>query len=276
MTYSVFAPIVNVFAATYYGLFYLVYRYQLLFVYDEEEFSTGGLSFPCAVAQMYFGIYVFEAVFFVQILSLSTPSWGGIFRLLVVAVTIVGTIVGHIVIVKAYFPQTTYLPISAFKLEPPRDDDFLDSQVMRFARSGVRKLHQIQRSASATLLRHSSKLGHDADSGSTADLVASTIATSTVTSNLAKSHSPGNTLSYEYPDDTNSGYYPPELREDVLVKLWVPRDPHNSCKALFDKIPGIQGYNIVLCTDDAYLDYKSRVKLDKEWQVISGRKSNAC
>ncbi|KAJ2799925.1 phosphate metabolism protein 7, partial [Coemansia guatemalensis] len=51
-SYSFIAPIVNWFVAVYFGLFYLIYRYQFLYVYNDTNWSTGGLSFPKSVKQM--------------------------------------------------------------------------------------------------------------------------------------------------------------------------------------------------------------------------------
>ncbi|KAJ2792341.1 phosphate metabolism protein 7, partial [Coemansia helicoidea] len=59
-SYSFVSPIVNCFAAVYFGLFYLIYRYQFLYVYSDANWATGGLSFPKAVSQTMVGVYISE------------------------------------------------------------------------------------------------------------------------------------------------------------------------------------------------------------------------
>ncbi|KAJ2738653.1 phosphate metabolism protein 7, partial [Coemansia sp. BCRC 34301] len=59
-SYSFIAPIVNCFVAAYFGLFYLVYRYQFLYVYNDTNWVTGGLSFPKSIQQIMVGVYISE------------------------------------------------------------------------------------------------------------------------------------------------------------------------------------------------------------------------
>lgn len=57
MVFSTIAPLVLAFAAVYFGLFYLVYRYQLLYVYTTE-LQTAGLYFHRALWHCFTGLLV--------------------------------------------------------------------------------------------------------------------------------------------------------------------------------------------------------------------------
>ncbi|KAL9050604.1 MAG: hypothetical protein Q9162_006526 [Coniocarpon cinnabarinum] len=57
--YSVIAPLVMVFNIVIYGLFWIAYRYNTLYV-NKFRFDSGGMVFPTAVKQLFTGLYVME------------------------------------------------------------------------------------------------------------------------------------------------------------------------------------------------------------------------
>lgn len=57
--YSVLAPLILVFALLIFALYWIVYRYNVLYVYQFRN-DTGGLLFPKAVNQLFTGLYVME------------------------------------------------------------------------------------------------------------------------------------------------------------------------------------------------------------------------
>ncbi|KAF3928311.1 hypothetical protein AA313_de0209312 [Arthrobotrys entomopaga] len=59
VVYSVIAPLSLVFASLVFGLFWLVYRYNLLYVMDYQV-DSGGLFFPKAINHLYAGVYIME------------------------------------------------------------------------------------------------------------------------------------------------------------------------------------------------------------------------
>ncbi|KOS20456.1 Uncharacterized protein ESCO_005373 [Escovopsis weberi] len=59
ITYAVIAPIILFWATIGMGLFYLAYRYNILFVADTEV-DTQGLIYPRALKQLFAGIYLAE------------------------------------------------------------------------------------------------------------------------------------------------------------------------------------------------------------------------
>ncbi|KAK6340517.1 hypothetical protein TWF696_008843 [Orbilia brochopaga] len=59
IVYSVIAPLSLFFAGMVFGLFWLVYRYNLLYVMDYQV-DSGGLYFPKAINHLYMGLYIME------------------------------------------------------------------------------------------------------------------------------------------------------------------------------------------------------------------------
>lgn len=57
--YSIIAPLILIFMLVIFSLFWIVYRYNILYVY-QFRCDTGGLLFPTAVNQLFTGIYVLE------------------------------------------------------------------------------------------------------------------------------------------------------------------------------------------------------------------------
>lgn len=57
--YSVIAPLILIFAIITFALFWIVYRYQVLYVF-KSTLDTGGLMFPKAVNQLFVGVYFLE------------------------------------------------------------------------------------------------------------------------------------------------------------------------------------------------------------------------
>ncbi|KAJ1963015.1 phosphate metabolism protein 7 [Dipsacomyces acuminosporus] len=110
-SYSFIAPIVNWFVAIYFALFYLVYRYQFLYVYNDANWCTGGLSFPKTVKQMFVGIYISEVYMLLMMVAKLKNEANPIIRVVFTALILLFTIGAHIYINDAYMPVINYLPI---------------------------------------------------------------------------------------------------------------------------------------------------------------------
>ncbi|KAJ2710328.1 phosphate metabolism protein 7 [Coemansia spiralis] len=116
-SYSFISPIVNCFAAVYFGLFYLVYRYQFLYVYNDANWATGGLSFPKSISQTMVGVYISEVYMLLMMLAKlannNNINANAILRIVFPALLLLVTIVAHIYINDAYMPMVNYLPVRA-------------------------------------------------------------------------------------------------------------------------------------------------------------------
>ncbi|KAJ1742306.1 phosphate metabolism protein 7 [Coemansia sp. RSA 1821] len=114
-SYSFIAPIVNCFAAVYFGLFYLVYRYQFLYVYNDSNWVTGGLSFPKSIKQTMVGVYISEIYMLLMMVAKlannDNINANAILRIIFPALILLLTIFAHVYINDAYMPIINYLPI---------------------------------------------------------------------------------------------------------------------------------------------------------------------
>ncbi|KAJ2731282.1 hypothetical protein IW152_004673 [Coemansia sp. BCRC 34962] len=110
-SYSFIAPIVNVFVAIYFGLFYLIYRYQFLYVYSDQRWALGGLSFPKAVKQMLVAVYISEVYLLLMMVAKFEVSVNAIMRIAVVLGVLAGTLGAHWYIDDVYMPAIKYLPL---------------------------------------------------------------------------------------------------------------------------------------------------------------------
>ncbi|KAJ1995504.1 phosphate metabolism protein 7 [Coemansia spiralis] len=110
-SYSFIAPIVDWFVMVYFGLFYLIYRYQFLYVYNDKTWVTGGLSFPKSVKQMLVAIYISEVYMVLMMVSKISSSVSSIMRIVVAVAILLLTIVMHLYINDVYMPAINYLPV---------------------------------------------------------------------------------------------------------------------------------------------------------------------
>ncbi|KAJ2714018.1 phosphate metabolism protein 7 [Coemansia spiralis] len=110
-SYSFIAPVVNWFVAVYFGLFYVVYRYQFLYVYDVSKWTVGGLAFPIAIKQMLVGVYISEVYMLLLMLANVRSSASPIARVAVAALLIVLTVGAHLYINDVCMPSIHHLPI---------------------------------------------------------------------------------------------------------------------------------------------------------------------
>lgn len=98
ITYSVIAPLMLFWSTIGLGLFYLAYRYNLLFVSDTAV-DTRGLIYPRALKQLYTGIYLGE-ICMVGLFAVSKATGPAV----LMAVFLIFTILFHLTINKIFNP----------------------------------------------------------------------------------------------------------------------------------------------------------------------------
>ncbi|RUP45025.1 hypothetical protein BC936DRAFT_148710 [Jimgerdemannia flammicorona] len=111
MTFSTIAPLVPVFAAVYFGLFYVVYRYQLLYVYTIG-LQTAGLYFYKALWHCFVGLLIQQVT--MMGLFLLRGAWAqGIIALAVLVATLISMYFAK----HAYTPQVLGVPVTRMDVE---------------------------------------------------------------------------------------------------------------------------------------------------------------
>ncbi|KTW29166.1 hypothetical protein T552_01123 [Pneumocystis carinii B80] len=114
ITYSIIAPLIMVFVIIAFMLFYVVYLYNFLYVFDFPV-DTGGLAFPRSLYQMMTGIYLLEAcltgLFFLardDQNHFATKAQG-----ILMIILIIFTVFYQLLLQKSFDPLIKFLPLTS-------------------------------------------------------------------------------------------------------------------------------------------------------------------
>lgn len=125
LIYSVISPLILIFNVITFSLFWVVYRYNTLYV-NQFKLDTGGLLFPRAVNQLFTGLYVLELVLIGYFIIVETsdlsPSFVG--PVVIMVITFLATVLFQILINDAFSPLFRYLPITLEDDAVERDKEF--------------------------------------------------------------------------------------------------------------------------------------------------------
>lgn len=113
IVYSVISPLILVFNICTFSLFWMVYRYNMLYV-NNFRFDTGGLLFPRAINQLFTGIYVME-VCLVGLFFLVRDAEGRVAcfpQAIIMIILTIATLLYQYTLNSAFGPLLTYLPIT--------------------------------------------------------------------------------------------------------------------------------------------------------------------
>ncbi|KAK3057306.1 hypothetical protein LTR09_001488 [Extremus antarcticus] len=131
--YSVLAPLILVFMLVIFSLFWLVYRYNVLYVYQFRN-DTGGLLFPTAVNQLFTGLYMMElcliGFFFIARDGQASVC---VAQGVIMVIAMVFTITFQFLLNAAFKPLFQYLPITLEDEAVVRDEEFARAQSSKFA-----------------------------------------------------------------------------------------------------------------------------------------------
>ncbi|KAL8913623.1 MAG: hypothetical protein Q9171_001588 [Xanthocarpia ochracea] len=138
LIYSVISPLIMVFNIVTFSLFWLVYRYNTLYV-TKFRFDTGGLLFPKAINQLFTGLYVMElcliGLFFLvrdadeKGESVGTPCKG---QAIIMIIVLILTVLYQFLLNSAFAPLFRYLPITLEDEAVTRDEEFARAQEKRW------------------------------------------------------------------------------------------------------------------------------------------------
>ncbi|KAF1826943.1 DUF221-domain-containing protein [Dissoconium aciculare CBS 342.82] len=130
--YSMIAPLILVFMLFIFALFWIVYRFNVLYV-NAQQTDTGGRLFPVAINQLFVGIYFLElcliGLFFTLTTGSSFPQGGIMIAMLII------TAVYQILLNSAFAPFFEYLPITLEDEAVMRDAEFARIQAAKFNHS---------------------------------------------------------------------------------------------------------------------------------------------
>ncbi|KAK4575059.1 hypothetical protein LTR86_000911 [Recurvomyces mirabilis] len=132
--YSVIAPFILVFMVIIFGLFWVVYRYNVLYVYQFRN-DTGGLLFPTAVNQLFVGIYFMEVALAGYFFIAQGPAGNAaaIPQGAIMIVAVIFTILYQWQLNQTFAPLFQFLPITLEDEAVIRDEHFAKMQASKFA-----------------------------------------------------------------------------------------------------------------------------------------------
>ena len=130
LIYAVISPLILFFCVVTFAFFWVVYRYNTLYV-NVFRFDTGGLVFPKAITQLFTGLYVMELSLIGLFLlvrdvdsngnAVGTPCKG---QAIVMIIVFIGTIIFQWFLNASFNPLITYLPVSLEDEAFERDELF--------------------------------------------------------------------------------------------------------------------------------------------------------
>ncbi|CAD0088728.1 unnamed protein product [Aureobasidium vineae] len=109
--YAIIAPLVLIFAAIGLYLFYLAYRYNLLYV-SNANIDTKGRVYPRALQQVFVGLYIAEGCLIGLFAIATGSSVGALGPLILMIIFLVFTALYHLSLNAALEPLINYLPKS--------------------------------------------------------------------------------------------------------------------------------------------------------------------
>ncbi|KAI9824922.1 MAG: hypothetical protein M1832_001527 [Thelocarpon impressellum] len=132
LIYSVVSPLILIFNIITFGLFWIVYRYNTLYV-TKFRFDTGGLLFPKAINQLFTGLYFLE-ICLIGLFFLVRDERGRVTctaQGVIMVVMLILTVLFQYLLNEAFGPLFRYLPISLEDDAAERDQDFAGKQLKR-------------------------------------------------------------------------------------------------------------------------------------------------
>ncbi|RMZ90577.1 hypothetical protein DV736_g2194, partial [Chaetothyriales sp. CBS 134916] len=124
--YAVISPLILIFNIVSFSLFWLVYRYNTLYVTGFTK-DTGGLLYPNAINSTYVGVYVMEltliGMFFLVRDENGNVACAG--QAIGMVVILILTVVYQFLLNQAFSPLFQYLPITLEDDAVKRDEEFM-------------------------------------------------------------------------------------------------------------------------------------------------------
>ncbi|OBT41569.1 hypothetical protein VE00_09155 [Pseudogymnoascus sp. WSF 3629] len=228
ITYSLIAPLVMGFATVGITLFYLAYRYNILFVTDNT-IDTKGLIYPRALQHLLTGVYLAE-ICMIGLFGISAA----IGPIILMVVALVGTVLFHIAMNSALDPLLYNLPKS---LEAEEEILALESGTST-ATPGVLAGQNGEKSLEAGASADPALLASEATGEKTvASLPAAPHAKPNILTKFLKPHiyadyatlrrlvphDVAGSVSNYSPEVERDAYLPPSVKSATPL-LWIPRD----------------------------------------------------
>ncbi|KAL9127437.1 MAG: hypothetical protein Q9217_003689, partial [Psora testacea] len=113
LTYSIIAPLMLIFSVVTFGLFWFVFRYNLLYI-SAFPFDTRGRLYPTALKQLFTGIYMMELCLIGLFLSIRSDrdAFAGIGQAVIIMIATIFTVIYQLLLGNIFASILKYLPAS--------------------------------------------------------------------------------------------------------------------------------------------------------------------
>lgn len=256
MTYAVIAPIMLFWATIALGLFYLAYRYNVLFVTDTQ-IDTRGLFYPRALKHLFFGIYLAE-VCMVGMFAVSKAAGPAA----LMGVFLIFTLLYHITLNRSLGPLLSSLPRSLQieeELIQARLASGSDPEAEAAAAATEPKNGTNGKAKLSKFMPGGSDAGVQKKGNFFVKFLKPWVYADYETLRKLVPHE-DSIGTFEYGDDISANaYFPPSVTSTAPI-LWIPEDPAGVSKqevAMTGKVIGISD-------EGCYLDEKNKLQWDTE------------
>lgn len=140
LTYSIIAPLILLLSVAAFGLFWLVFRYNLLYV-SAFPYDIGGQLYPTALRQLFTGVYVMELCLIGLFLSIRNgrDAFTGVGQAVVMTIATALTVVYQLIIENNFSSILSYLPVST----EFQEGDGEETDGNRYSTSGLDRLRRL-------------------------------------------------------------------------------------------------------------------------------------
>ncbi|KFH43020.1 hypothetical protein ACRE_062400 [Hapsidospora chrysogenum ATCC 11550] len=261
VTYAVIAPLMLFWATVAMALFYLAYRYNILFVSDTQV-DTRGLFYPRALQHLFFGIYLAEVCMVGMFAVSKTPG-----PAVLMAIFLVFTILFHLTLNRSLGPHLYALP-RTLQVEEEL------YQARRLAGSGPEEAVATKEASQEESTNGQSKLKSFVPrlpgGGSAGDVekkgnfftkfLKPWIYADYATLRKMVPHEDIVPMPLDYPEEVEANaYWPPAVTSETPV-LWIPRDPLGVSR----QEVALTGKVIPISDEGCTLDEKNKLQWDAE------------
>ncbi|KAJ9626420.1 hypothetical protein H2203_004052 [Taxawa tesnikishii (nom. ined.)] len=145
LIYSIIAPFILVFNLIIFSLYWIVQRYNILYVYQFRH-DTGGLLFPKAINQLFTGLYVLEVCLIGLFFLAQNPKGdqSAYPEAIIMIVVTVFTAIYQFLLNDAFKPLFRYLPITLEDDAVIRDEEFARARKWKTNPAGEQNEEDVQ------------------------------------------------------------------------------------------------------------------------------------
>ncbi|OMJ12838.1 putative membrane protein, partial [Smittium culicis] len=271
IVFSTIAPIMTVISLIFFSLYLVVYRYNLIYVYDPLSFNYGGHLSIKLISHRWGSLYVLQVtILFLLALNVknSSSKVGYSIRLALMIITISSTAISHIYMRFFIYPRMLFIDSSlSKKLTGSKVNKWASSARKVFKRKSANSANEYEKSTSPNsdimLITDNSRNQNDWRLNDSHSLTESEIPTTSSLVNCPNNGSNLCNLGYEkltHPLSPDT-FVPPEFRDNGFTVVWAPNIESVAVDAVYDETQELLKDKGSVVTDGNHYDEKAFLHL---------------